>query len=81
MADSYAPVEEVERLLVNVNEAANTFKFKHAAGGDTNLARRNLHLETQRLLASLEEPNLEVWPRTFQINVAVAIEVLKDMNI
>ncbi|PQE30204.1 O-methyltransferase protein [Rutstroemia sp. NJR-2017a WRK4] len=72
MADSYASVNEVERLVANVNEAAN--KFKHAAGGDANLARRNLHLETQRLLASLEEPNLE-------INAAVAVEVLKDLNI
>jgi hypothetical protein len=70
MADSYASVDEVERLVANVNEAAN--KFKHAAGGDANLARRNLHLETQRLLASLEEPNLEVWPRTFTVSIRIS---------
>ena len=65
MADSYASAVEISALVANVNKAAN--KFEDATGGDAHVARRNLQLETRKLLYSLEEPTVEVWSRTCQV--------------
>lgn len=70
MADSYASQAEVASLVANVDKAAKS--FEEATVGDVHAARRSLHLEVQRLLSALEEPNQEVWARIFQVIFHVA---------
>ncbi|KAH7303702.1 S-adenosyl-L-methionine-dependent methyltransferase [Rhexocercosporidium sp. MPI-PUGE-AT-0058] len=79
MADSYVSTSEVSLLVANLNTAAATFAA--SSGGDTHVARRNLQLEARKLLYSLEEPNTEVWPRIFQVNVSVAVEIVSDLGL
>ena len=69
MADSYASVSEVAALMASVNIAAN--RFENSAVGEAHVARRNLQFEARKLLASLEEPNLNVWPHIFQVRSQV----------
>ncbi|CZR61327.1 uncharacterized protein PAC_11223 [Phialocephala subalpina] len=79
MADSYTPPAEIAALVANVNKAADGFSA--AVGGDLHAARRNLQLEARKLLYSLEEPNTEVWPRIFQVNVSAAIEIVGNLKL
>ncbi|CAG8981000.1 hypothetical protein HYALB_00013320 [Hymenoscyphus albidus] len=79
MSDSYTSVADVKGLVANVNNTAKNFEA--AAGGDVHLARRTLQLEARKLLYSLEEPNTEVWPRVYQVNVGAAIEVVSKLGL
>ncbi|KAE8454287.1 hypothetical protein EG329_005212 [Mollisiaceae sp. DMI_Dod_QoI] len=79
MADSYTPPAEIAALVANVNKAAAGFEA--AVGGDLHVARRNLQLEARKLLYSLEEPNTEVWPRIYQVNVSAAVEIVSNLGL
>ncbi|KAK6579861.1 hypothetical protein PZA11_007569 [Diplocarpon coronariae] len=79
MADTYAPATEIAALVANLNKAAAG--FESAEGGDQHVARRTLQLEARKLLYSLEEPNTEVWPRIYQVNVSAAIEIVSDLGL
>lgn len=67
MADTYIQPAAIVALVANVNKAAHGLEA--AVGGDVHVARRNLQLEAQKLLYSLEEPNLAVWPRILQVSM------------
>lgn len=66
MTTPYASIEEVERLVENVNVTSQTFKA--VSGREAEDARRKLQVEAGKLLYSLQEPNTEVWPRIFQVS-------------
>ncbi|KAI1847518.1 hypothetical protein JX266_006370 [Neoarthrinium moseri] len=51
------------------------------AGADEAIARRNLRLEATKLAMSLGDPNEDVWPRIFQVNVSVAIEIVTNLGL
>jgi hypothetical protein len=53
-----------------------------ASGGTEEFsARSNLRLEAMRLAMSLGDPNEDVWPRIFQVNVSVAVEILTNLGL
>ena len=79
MSDTYASPTEVAPLVANVIKAADAFET--ATGGDQHGARRTLQLEARKLLYALEEPNTEVWPRIYQVNVSTAVEILSDLKL
>lgn len=79
MSDTYASPTEVAPLVANVTKAAAA--FESATGGNRHAARRTLQLEARKLLYALEEPNTEVWPRIYQVNVSTAVEVLSDLKV
>lgn len=62
MSDSYA---EIAALVDSLDTAAKA--FESAEGPDSHITRRTLHLQAKKLVASLEEPNSEVWPRIYQV--------------
>ncbi|KAI1880528.1 hypothetical protein JX265_000768 [Neoarthrinium moseri] len=51
------------------------------AGADEAIARRNLRLEATKLAISLGDPNEDVWPRIFQVNLSVAIEIVTNLGL
>lgn len=57
-------------LLNGVNAAGDALSVDDASKASE--ARRILLLEAKKLVASLEDPHAEVWPRAFQVNVAVS---------
>lgn len=44
-------------------------------------ARESLLRECERLIASLQDPYTAVWPRAFQVNVAVSIDIAATLGI
>lgn len=68
MSIAYTSPSQIADLVKGVNEAAASFDTASAAQGDLHVARRRLQHEARKLLNSLEEPNGEVWPRTFQVS-------------
>lgn len=65
------PKEELIAIIRAINIAGEALSL-----GDTSQdsdARRALLLEAKKLVASLEDPNAEVWPRAFQVNVGVSV--------
>ncbi|KUI53254.1 Demethylsterigmatocystin 6-O-methyltransferase [Cytospora mali] len=73
------PKDEIDALLKGVNAAAEALDF-----GDASKAaegRRALLLEAKKLAAALEDPHAEVWPRAFQVNVGISIDVAWDLGV
>lgn len=66
MADVFTPLEEILALVANLNKAA--VGLEATAKADLHVARRNLQLEAQKLVYSLDEPNVAIWPRIFQVS-------------
>lgn len=66
--------QEAVGLVGNVNAAMKDLQGAKSAV-DAVSARRSLLSEAKKLVASLEDPSTEVWPRAFQVNVGVAIDV------
>ncbi|RFU24730.1 hypothetical protein B7463_g11608, partial [Scytalidium lignicola] len=81
MSNTYIPPSEITALVEGVNNAAASFEIAVATKGDLHLARRRLRHEAQKLLNSLEEPNGEVWNRTFQVNVSAALEIVSQLKL
>lgn len=76
-------MEELAGLVQNVNNASKALEESSAGSGAAAAAaaRRNLLLEAKKLVASLEEPSTEVWPRAFQVNVGVAVDIAWNMGV
>lgn len=72
--------DETSKLVGNIARAANELQDS-ATQVDAAYARRTLLLEAKKLVASLEDPSTEVWPRAFQVNVGVAVEVASKMGV
>lgn len=70
---------EVLALAARINAAAeglNAFKPYEASKN-----RENLLHECERLIASLQDPHAAVWPRAFQVNLAVSIDIAATLGI
>lgn len=65
MSTAYASPSEILALVEGIQKVAASFETG-GTQGDLRLARQRLQHEAQKLLNSLEEPNGEVWTRTFQ---------------
>lgn len=72
--------QEVVDLVDNVNAALKGLQGAQAAD-DAASYRRNLLAEAKKLVASLQDPSTEVWPRAYQVNVGSAIDVAWNMGI
>ncbi|KAK2606796.1 hypothetical protein N8I77_005522 [Diaporthe amygdali] len=76
---SQAPKEEIQSLVGRINAAAKALDTP-----ETDLAsnaRQNLLLEAKILVASLEDPDAEVWPRAFQVNVALSVDIAGSLGV
>lgn len=76
---SSVPREELLALIECVNAAT-----KGEDGPEAHVpfnARRDLLLECKRRIASLEDPDAEVWPRAFQVNVSVSVDVAATLGV
>ena len=69
MSNAYASPSEIIALVEGVNKAAASFETSVESQDSVHLARRRLQHEAQKLVSSLEEPNGEVWTRTFQVSI------------
>lgn len=76
---SQIPREDLITLIDCVNAATKAVDTPgvHAAIN----CRRNLLLECKRRIAALEDPDAEVWPRAFQVNVAVSIDIAATLGV
>ncbi|ROW17151.1 hypothetical protein VPNG_01336 [Cytospora leucostoma] len=73
------PKEELLAIIRGINAAGEALSL-----GDTSQdyhARRALLLEAKKLVASLEDPNAEVWPRAFQVNVGISIDIAWNLGV
>lgn len=76
---SQASKEEIQSLVDRINAAAKALDTP-----ETDLAsnaRQNLLLEAKILVASLEDPDAEVWPRAFQVNVALSVDIAGSLGV
>lgn len=71
MSDTHVPIADIVKLVKDVNEAGQALENTIGGHGESVIARKRLQHEAKRLVASLEEPNDEVWPRIFQVRVSV----------
>lgn len=76
---SQAPQEERLALVARINAAAEALGTAEAH--EAIRAREDLLLECKRLIASIEDPDAAVWPRAFQVNVAVSIDIAATLGI
>ncbi|KAI7782807.1 hypothetical protein LA080_012848 [Diaporthe eres] len=76
---SQIPREDLITLIDCVNAATKAVDTPgvHAASN----CRRYLLLECKRRIAALEDPDAEVWPRAFQVNVAVSIDIAATLGV
>lgn len=74
---------EMADLMVLLDKVTVAGKSMEKASTNDALAtaRRNLLLEAKKLVASLEDPRKEIWPRAFQVNVGVAVDVAWDLGV
>lgn len=68
MSDAYASPAEIIGIVENLNKVAANFQEIASSNEDDKIARQKLKHEAYKLLSSLEEPNGEVWTRTFQVS-------------
>lgn len=76
---SQSPREDLLTLIDNVNDARKAAGTPEVPGVSS--ARQHILLECKRQIASLEDPEAEVWPRAFQINVAVSIDIAATLGV
>lgn len=72
--------QEMASLVDNISAGLKCLQGASTAA-DTASSRRILLSEAKKLVATLEEPEAEVWPRAFQVNVAAAVDVAWKMGI
>lgn len=77
---SFVPKSDVAAAVNNVTSAMGAFDAASTSGEDA-VARRNLRQEALKLLWSLGDPNEDVWPRIFQINVSATIEIFTNLEL
>ncbi|ROW06975.1 hypothetical protein VMCG_04042 [Cytospora schulzeri] len=73
------PKEEILAILKGINAAGESLGIGDAS--EISEARRALLLEAKKLVAALEDPHAEVWPRAFQINVGISIDIAWNLGV
>lgn len=76
---SQVPRENLLTLIDCVNAATKAVDTPELHGASD--ARRNLLCQCKRRISSLEDPDAEVWPRAFQVNVAVSIDIAATLGV
>lgn len=76
---SQVPRENLLTLFDCVNAATKAVDTPESHGASE--ARRNLLCECKRRISSFEDPDAEVWPRAFQVNVAVSIDIAATLGV
>lgn len=71
--------EELLALVARINAAAKSLDTSDACQGSN--GRETLLIECKRLIASVEDADAAVWPRAFQFNVAVSIDIAATLGI
>jgi hypothetical protein len=79
MDHSDAVREEPLAVVARINAAAEALSTAEAH--EAIRARQGLFQECKTLIASFEDPDAAVWPRAFQVNVAVAIDVAATLGV
>lgn len=77
--DSPASQGELFALISRINAAAG--RLDAAKPYEDSKARQNLLRECERLIASLQDPQAAVWPRAFQVNIAVSIDIAATLGV
>lgn len=70
---------ELLALVARINAAAE--ELDAVKPYEASKARESLLHECERLIASLQDPHAAVWPRAFQVNVAVSIDIAATLGI
>ncbi|KAG8164292.1 hypothetical protein KVR01_006210 [Diaporthe batatas] len=76
---SQATRKELLALVAGINAAAESLDTSEAC--EVFKARETLLIECKRLIASIEDADAAVWPRAFQFNVAVSIDIAATLGI
>lgn len=76
---SQVPQEDPLTLIDRINAATQAVDKPEAYGSSN--GRRDLLLEHKGRNISLEDPDAEVWPRAFQVNVAVSIDIAATLGV
>ena len=71
---------ELAAAVGSVNAAMKAFEAA-STDGEEALARRHLRQEALKLLSSTGDPNEDVWPRIFQVNVSTVIEIFTNLGL
>lgn len=71
---------EDQLSLIDRIDAATKAADQSGTHGASN-AQRDVLLECKSRIASLEDPDAQVWPRAFQVNVAVSIDIAATLGI
>ncbi|ETS84536.1 hypothetical protein PFICI_02561 [Pestalotiopsis fici W106-1] len=77
---SFVPKSEVAAAVGNVTAAMGTLEAA-LTDGEEAVARRHLRQEAMKLLSSLGDPNEDVWPRIYQVNVSAVIEIFTNLGL
>lgn len=73
------PREDQLSLIDRIDAATEAMDQSETHGASS--AQRDLLLECKSRIASLEDPDTEVWPRAFQVNVAVSIDIAATLGV
>ncbi|KAL1860368.1 hypothetical protein Daus18300_009281 [Diaporthe australafricana] len=76
---SRLPSEEIFSLVDRINSVSKDLDASEAAKASK--ARRDFLVQCKKLVGALEEPDAQVWPRAFQVNVAVSIDIAATLGI
>lgn len=66
-----APKEEILAILKGITTTGESLDLDDASKASE--TRRALLTKAKKLVAALEDPHAEVWPRAFQVNVGVSV--------
>lgn len=73
------PKEEILAILRGINVTGESLGVNNAS--EASNSRRTLLQEAKKLVAALEDPYAEVWPRAFQVNVGVSVSPLSPPGV
>lgn len=76
---SQATREELLALVARINAAAESLDTSEACG--VSKGQESLLIECKKLIASVEDADAAVWPRAFQFNVAVSIDIAATLGL
>ncbi|KAI3390851.1 hypothetical protein diail_8541 [Diaporthe ilicicola] len=76
---SQVPSKEINSIVSRINDANEALDTPDA--NRASQARQHLILECKKLIATLEDPDAEVWPRAFQVNVAVSVDLAATIGV
>ncbi|ROW00572.1 hypothetical protein VSDG_03374 [Cytospora chrysosperma] len=74
-----APKEEILAILKGITTTGESLDLDDASKASE--TRRALLTKAKKLVAALEDPHAEVWPRAFQVNVGISIDIAWNLGV